>query len=626
MSAQKVFGGRYEVIERAGKGGMAEVYRARDDLLGREVALKVLSERFSLDKSFVERFRREAQAAANLSHPNIVSLYDYGSDESTYFIVMEFIDGRALSDVISAEAPLMPERAADIAIEVASALQRAHSAGLVHRDIKPGNIMITSAGQTKVTDFGIARALSRDGETTMTQTGMVIGTAAYLSPEQAQGNAVDARSDVYSLGCVLYEMLTARPPFEGDTPLSIAYKHVRENPTPPSASNPDVPRELDAIVLKAMAKNPDNRYSSATEMQQDLQRYLGGQTVLATPLLGDETTVAAAVGGGTQVMQRPDTSVYPVEPQRSRRGAGFWILLSLLILALFGGLAWLLLDNLLGQEDGGGTTRVEVPSLVGRKLATARAVLEERGLTAEVRRTTSRRRPANEVLKQDPEGGQRVPENSAVELVVSSGPPQVGVPSLEGQSVEEAAATLEGVNLRLGEQTQETSSEVEEGLVIGQSPAPDERVDEGSKVDVVVSSGPELAAVPSVIGATEEGARAELEAAGFAVDVFTEPNEADEGTVFAQDPVGGTEIEPGTTVTIAVSEGPEEQTLPNVIGEDADAAEQALEEGFGVVVTQVESDEPCSGPPGTVCAQDPEAETPVQEGDEVTLFVKGDEE
>ncbi len=623
MSAQKVFGGRYEVIGRAGSGGMAEVYRARDELLGREVALKVLSERFSRDKAFVERFRREAQAAANLSHPNIVSLYDYGSDDDTYFIVMEFIDGKALSEVIAAEAPLMPERAADIAVEVAAALQRAHSAGLVHRDIKPGNIMITTAGQTKVTDFGIARALRRDGETTMTQTGMVIGTAAYLSPEQAQGNAVDARSDVYSLGCVLYEMLTGRPPFAGDTPLSIAYKHVRESAARPSQSNSDVPRELDAIVLKALAKNPDNRYDNATEMQQDLQRYLGGQRVLATPLLGDETTAVAGGGGGTQVMRRPDTAVYPAEDRRRGRGAGFWILLSLLILALFGGLAWLLLNNLLGQD--GGAPRVEVPSVVGRKLGVARAVLEERGLTPEVRRTASRRAPANEVLRQDPDAGTRVAEDSTVTLTVSSGPPEVSVPSLEGQTVDEAVATLQEENLEFGTQTGEVNADVEAGLITSQTPAPGERVPEGSQVDVVVSSGPELTAVPNVIGATEEAARAELDGAGFEVEVVTEPNEAEEGIVFAQDPVAGTELEDGATVTIAVSEGPEEQTLPDVTGEDADAAEQALEDDFGVSVSQVESDDPCSGPPGTVCAQDPPAGTPVQEGDEVTLFVKGED-
>lgn len=292
MSAQQTYGGRYAVQERVGSGGMAEVYRARDDLLGREVAIKVLHERFARDRSFVERFRREAQSAANLNHPNVVSLYDYGADDDTYFIVMEYIDGRSLHDVIEGDGPLMPERAAEIASDVARALERAHSGGLVHRDIKPSNIMITDSGQTKVTDFGIARALGRDGEQTMTQTGMVIGTASYLSPEQAQGNPVDARSDVYALGIVLYEMLTGRVPFSGETPLAIAYKHVRETPEPPSRVNQDVPQPLDAIVMKALAKNPDNRYSSAREMHEDLQRFLSGQPVQATPLMADATAVA----------------------------------------------------------------------------------------------------------------------------------------------------------------------------------------------------------------------------------------------------------------------------------------------------------------------------------------------
>ncbi|MDQ3619224.1 MAG: Stk1 family PASTA domain-containing Ser/Thr kinase, partial [Actinomycetota bacterium] len=345
MAGKHTYGGRYEVIERAGVGGMAEVYRARDELLGREVAVKVLSDKFSRDHSFVERFRREAQSAANLNHPNIASIYDYGDDGGTYFIVMEYIDGQPLSDVIEADAPLMPERAAEVASDVARALERAHASGLVHRDIKPGNIMMNSNGQTKVTDFGIARALTSDGEATMTQTGMVIGTASYLSPEQAQGNPVDPRSDVYALGCVLYEMLTGSAPFTGDSPLSIAYKHVRENPEPPSHLNPDVPQELDAIVLKAMAKNPDNRFSGAAEMREDLARFLAGQKVHATPILAD-TTMVVAPEGGTQVLRQSD--MYDDEPpaDESKKRTGWYLLLTLLVLALLGLLAYFLATNL----------------------------------------------------------------------------------------------------------------------------------------------------------------------------------------------------------------------------------------------------------------------------------------
>ena len=621
MSPSKdVYGGRYEVLGRAGAGGMAEVYRARDELLGREVALKVLSERFAHDSSFIERFRREAQSAANLSHPNIVSLYDYGSDDGSYFIVMEYIDGQAVSEIIASEAPLLPERAADIASDVAGALQRAHTAGLVHRDIKPGNIMITSNGQTKVTDFGIARALGH-GEQTMTQTGMVIGTASYLSPEQAQGNPVDARSDVYSLGCVLYEMLTGRVPFAGDTPLSIAYKHVREEAQPPSRLNPDVPAELDAITLKALAKNPDNRYDSASKMQEDLQRFLSGQKVLATPLLNEATTVAAPVGG-TEVLRRPDTA-YPAQA-RGGRGAGFWILLSLLILALFGLVAWALFNNLLDNPPSG-AARVQVPALVGEDVARARALLEERGLESTVTRRASAGREENTVLNQDPRPGVRVERGSEVALIVSSGAPQTDVPGLRGESLESATQLLQDAGLRLGGQEEQASDDFDPGIVIDQSPQPGERVDEGSAVDVVVSSGPENIVVPSVIGATEEEARAELEAAGLGIDVATEPNdEFDEGRVFAQDPAEGAEVEPDTVVAVLISEGSDGTELPDLTGQDADDAQSALEDQLGVEVNQEETDELCTQEPGAVCGSDPEPGTVVSEGDEVTLFVQPD--
>jgi serine/threonine-protein kinase len=617
--AKQVYGGRYEVLGRAGAGGMAEVYRARDELLGRQVALKVLSERFAHDSSFVERFRREAQSAANLSHPNIVSLYDYGSDDGAYFIVMEFIEGQALSEIIATEAPLMPERAADIAADVAGALQRAHSAGLVHRDIKPANIMITSTGQTKVTDFGIARALGH-GEQTMTQTGMVIGTASYLSPEQAQGKRVDARSDVYSLGCVLYEMLTGKVPFPGDTPLAVAYKHVRENAEPPSKLNPDVPAGLDAIVLKALAKNPDNRYEGAAEMREDLQRFLEGQNVLATPLLSDATTVAAPVGG-TEVMGRAE-SVYPPQERRGR-GAGFWILLSLLILALFGLLAWALFNNLLG---GAPSARVRVPVLVGEDVARARALLEDRGLQSKVVRRSSGSRPENIVLDQDPRPGRRVEEGSVVTLTVSSGAPQVKVPGLRGETIESAAQLLQQAGLRLGERQEQASDEFDPGIVIDQNPVAGDEVDKGSAVDVLVSSGPETVEVPGLIGATEEEARSALAAEGLSIDVATAPNdEFDEGVVFEQDPAEGELVPPGTVVAVLVSEGSGGTPLPDVTGEDADEADNALEDELGLEVSQVdETEELCTQPPGTVCRTDPEPGTEVSEGDEVTLFVQPD--
>jgi eukaryotic-like serine/threonine-protein kinase len=617
VSQQRTYGGRYVVIERVGSGGMAEVYRARDELLGREVALKVLHERFSQDRSFVERFKREAQAAANLNHPNIVSLFDYGADDDTYFIVMEFIDGKSLSDVLQDEGPLMPERAAEIAADVAKALGRAHEGGLVHRDIKPSNIMITSSGQTKVTDFGIARALGTDGDQTITQTGMVIGTAAYFSPEQAQGSPVDARSDVYALGVVLYEMLAGRAPFTGETPLAVAYKHVREDPEPPSTVNPDVPKSLDSITMKALAKNPDNRFSSASEMDDDLQRFLAGQKVHATPLLGTTQAMTRAQGraGETAVFEEADYDPGP-EP-RSR--AGWYVLAALGILALFAVLAYLFADSFFG----GGKT-VTVPNLVGRDVEEARTILDRRGLEADVERAPSKK-PEGEVLEQDPAAGEDAEEGDTVKLVVSGGRAQTTVPNVVNFPQDEAEAAIEDAGLKVGTVTPGESDTIEPGSVIETDPAPGEEVDRGSKVNLVVSSGPSAVAVPNVRGQTEEDAISILEDAGFEVNVVDTPSDTvDEGIVISQDPEEGSEASPGDTITISVSSGPGETPMPSVIGENADAAQTQLESELGLHVTQVEAEDDCGQPPGTVCDQDPPEGTPVSDGDEATLFVQPD--
>ena len=614
MSAgNQTYGGRYAVIERIGVGGMAEVYRARDELLGREVAVKVLSERLSTDRSFVERFRREAQAAANLNHPNIVSLYDYGSEGATNFIVMEYIDGKSLGDIISEEAPLLPERAAEIAGDVAKALERAHNAGLVHRDIKPNNIMLTSTGQTKVTDFGIVRAVGGEAEQQMTQTGMVIGTAAYLSPEQAQGNPVDARSDVYSLGCVLYEMLTKNTPFTGDTPLAVAYKHVRETPDPPSSINPDVPEDLDAIAMKALAKNPDNRYASATEMRDDLERFTSGQRVHATPLLGD-TMAVTAVAGGTQVMRQTEVFSGEDEPRKSR--AGWYVVIALLILGLFGLLAWLIAGNLLGSGE-----LVRVPDVVGMTEDEATEELEAAGFSVEVDERPSKEEEG-EVIKQDPKARERLEEGETVTITVSTGVRQVTVPDVEGMKLPDAQEAIEAAGLKLGEVTR-VESEEDPGTVLDQSPSADTEVDVDSAVDLDVAESP-VVIVPDVINQSEQSAIDELERAGLTVVVDTAPsNDVDEGNVIAQEPAPGTEAEAGDEVVILVSEGPEPQSMPNVIGQDGGEAEAILEsEPYLLDVTVEEVVCPAAVPPGEVCEQDPPEGTEVEPGDSATLSVQ----
>ncbi|HEV3504610.1 MAG TPA: Stk1 family PASTA domain-containing Ser/Thr kinase, partial [Actinomycetes bacterium] len=354
---------RYEVGRLLGAGGMAEVFEGRDRLLARRVAIKVLQSQFARDPSFLIRFKREAQAAASLSHPNIVGVYDTGTEDGTHFIVMEYVDGRTLKDVIRAEGPLYPERAAEICADVCSALIAAHARGLIHRDIKPGNVMLTPEGKVKVMDFGIARATTSE---TITQTAAVVGTAQYISPEQAQGQTVDYRSDLYSVGCCLFEMLTGTVPFTGATPVAIAYRHVREDPTPPRMLNPDVPAPLEAICLKAMAKLPDNRYQTAAELHDDLERFRNGQPVMATPLMDPAATTQAIPGGngadptamlgGAMAADRVTRYADYAEPEEERRTSVGWIVVSLLALVLVGLAAFFITRGLTAGDGATQTT------------------------------------------------------------------------------------------------------------------------------------------------------------------------------------------------------------------------------------------------------------------------------
>jgi eukaryotic-like serine/threonine-protein kinase len=550
---ERVLAGRYRIQTAVGEGGMAKVFRAQDDVLGRTVAVKVLAPEFARDGQFVQRFRREAQSAAALNHPNVVSVFDTGSDGPVHYIVMEFVEGRTLRDVLAGDGRLHPRRAAEIGESVCRALASAHKQGLVHRDVKPGNVMLTPSGEVKVMDFGIARVITGEA---LTQTATVLGTASYFSPEQAKGEPVDARSDVYSAGCVLYEMLTGRPPFSGDSPVSIAYKHVREDPELPSRLNPDVSPGLDAVVMKAMAKNPANRYQTATEMADDLHRVEQGEQVHATPILP---------GQPTEVVNRPvrHTEVMSALPEEERRGRGPWpvVLTTALIVALVGVAAFLLVRELTGSGQ-----QVRVPEVVGRQEDVARNLLERAGFTV-ARETEAGEQEAGVVIDQVPEPGDVVDRGSEVTIVVSAGPEQVAVPDLIGDTVPAARLELGEVGLTLGTPQSEPSDEFEQGQIISQDPPADEMVDSGTLVSVVVSSGPATVAVPNVICDDLEVARDKIRGAGLKLkrgtpefsDVCPDP-----GTIARTNPVEGTPVRSNSTVMVFESLGPSLTPSPTI--------------------------------------------------------------
>jgi beta-lactam-binding protein with PASTA domain/predicted Ser/Thr protein kinase len=550
---RRVLGNRYEIQGVLGQGGMAKVFKGRDTVLGREVAVKVLSPQFVTDDQFVTRFRREAQAAAGLNHPNIVSVFDTGDQGDIHYIVMEYVQGRTLRDAIKSEGPLMPERAAEIADAVAKALSAAHATGLVHRDIKPGNIMITNDGEVKVMDFGIARTATGD---TLTQTAAVLGTASYLSPEQAQGEPVDPRSDIYSLGCVLYEMLTGRPPFTGDSPVAIAYKHVRDDPVPPSRLNGDIPRDLESVVMKSMAKNPANRYQTADELRQDLGRVLQGLPTMATPVMGDTTEhIARTQPEGTAVMTRAPPGA---EEERRRR---IWpiILISLLVLGLIALAAFFLVRSLLEPT----VQTVRVPDVVGEQEEDATRNLQNAGFRVNVEERFSGR-PRGEVFDQDPNAGERVDEGSEVTISVSKGPRRVEVPDVTNQSEDSARDELDQFGFRMDVTGTQPSSDIPEGNVISQSPAAGEQAPRGSIVGVVISSGPDVVTVPDVVCDPIPVARQKIIDAGLSPQEggseFSE--ECPQGTVASQDPGANSPAEAGSTVTYIRSRGPEPTEPP----------------------------------------------------------------
>ena len=552
-----VIGGRYELGELLGRGGMAEVRKGIDTRLGRVVAVKRLRTDLASDATFQARFRREAQSSASLNHPSIVSVYDTGEELSTDgsevaqpYIVMEYVAGRTLRDILREGRKILPERALEITSGVLSALDYSHRAGIIHRDIKPGNVMLTPSGDVKVMDFGIARAIS-DASSTMTQTAAVVGTAQYLSPEQARGETVDSRSDVYSAGCLLYELLTGRPPFVGDSPVAVAYQHVREPAAPPSDHDTDLPPEVDAIVMKALAKRLEERYQSAAAMRSDIERYLAGRPVHATVPPAPTTALIPAVAATDTTEPLPPEE----EEDEGRRRTGLMIALGLLVVALIGLAAYLLPRMFESTPD-----QVQVPNLIGLTEQRARAEIGDAGLR--VGRVDFQADPEvgkDRVISQDPNRDQFVDPTASVDFVVSTGKPLVTVPSVVGQGRGAAQDTLTAAKLTVT--VQRRNSDAPKNQVVETDPPGGTSVPEGSAVTMFYSDGPEK--VPDVVGLQRREAEAAVREAGFEPKVLESTNtEEPKGTVIDQSPTAGESATEDSTVTIVVSSFEEPTPTP----------------------------------------------------------------
>ena len=643
--------GRYEVRSLIGRGGMAEVHLGFDTRLSRVVAIKMLRRDLALDSIFQARFRREAQSAASLNHPNIVAVYDTGeeivSDATNRslaipYIVMEYVEGHTVKELISDGTAVPINEAIEIVSGVLSALQYSHANHLVHRDIKPGNIMLTPEGKVKVMDFGIARALT-DSQATMTQTNAVVGTAQYLSPEQARGETVDARSDLYSTGVVLFELLTGRPPFKGDSAVAVAYQHVEQIPPTPSSILSDIPDSLDRVVLKALAKNRDDRYRSAAEMLSDLQRVARGMDVGAPPADSWATEVLpsaglvgarAAVPAATSTVSAPaagvsstSTSLPAVSSDgdaaskaaaaRKRRTA---IIMTLVVIALLliGGSVWALSRSAATPEA------VSVPNVVGLSQADAKSQIEAAGLEWELNpeKVASDTVEKDSVASTDPAGGAQAEKGSTVRVTISSGPDSVTLPdNLVGMSPDEARQAVEALGLKWEVNSSKVASDtVAEGKVAQTNPSPGSKVKAGQTITAYLSSGSDQVEVPDLVGMSQDQARSALKAVGLELgNVTTVDSDKDKDRIVSQDPETGSKVKKGTTIAVSISTGKAAQVeIPTVVGisrEDAEAQLKAL--GLTVTVEEVSG----SQPSGQVTAVEPGEGSKVDKNSTVKLKV-----
>jgi serine/threonine-protein kinase len=613
-----LFDGRYRIVRKLGTGGMANVYLAEDEVLGRRVAIKILNDRHAGDDQFVERFRREAKNAASLSHPNIVSIYDRGEAEGTYYIAMEYLDGRSLKELIVARGPAPVHIAIDYARQILAAIRFAHRHGIVHRDIKPHNVLVDAEGRLKVTDFGIARA----GTSQMTEAGSIIGTAQYLSPEQAKGAPVDQTSDLYSVGVVLYELLTGVVPFSGDTPVEIAMKHLSAPPEPPSVKRAEIPRELDLVVLRALAKDPGDRYQSAEEMDADLARVARGAAV--SPATEEAATAIISRPPPTAVTEikprarepvpyAPPAAYYDYDEPR-RRAVWPWFVALLLVAATVVG-GYFLYDQIQTQLTN---SKVAVENYRDLREIAAVRKIRGKGLRVQVVRQYNATVDETYVFKQDPQPGERIEKGNYVTIFSSLGPPKTDVPSVVGEKLDQALADLRRANLRW--KIRRIDSQQPQDDVVSQSPTAGASVQQESVVTLRVSNGPKPVIVPNVVGSTFDSANSSLLGSGFAVRRKDVDSDQPKDTVVAQSPDAGTYQPPGSTIVLSVSKGPTTSTVPDVTSiSQNDAVAQLKASGFRVnIVSQPVTD---PNQDGIVQTQDPAGGSKAPPGSTVTIAV-----